>query len=95
MPRDILGRRTKSSFLAASMDQRLQADAISHIQRAHSFRAVELMCRERQQIDRRGIHVKRDFAGALDRVGVKDCACLMGNVRQFIDSLHRSHHVVR
>jgi hypothetical protein len=42
-----------------------------HVESADTFRAIELVRRERQQIDRHRVDVERDLADRLRRIGVE------------------------
>src|SRR5262249_28125433 len=70
-PYDVLGARAAVALLAAAVQERLQARSAADVQRADSLGPVELVRRNREQIDTEGIYVYRQAAGALYRVGVE------------------------
>ena len=52
--RHVLRPRAKAALLAPAVDQRRDLDALAHPQRADALRAVELVRREREEIDTEG-----------------------------------------
>ena len=65
------------------------------VERAHTFRPVQLVRRQREQIHAQAIHIERNLACSLHRVGVKQHAVQFGEVSEFLDRLQRSYHVIR
>ena len=61
---DIFGRRAQAALLAAAVDDRRKLNALAHKKRADALGAVELVRRERQQIDRRGAHIEGELPAA-------------------------------
>jgi len=71
-----------------------QGDAVADVQGADPLGAVELMGRDRQQIDAQGAHIQRKLAGGLHSVGVHQRAVGMGSGGDVRQGLHRADFVV-
>ena len=56
---------------------------------------MQLVRRERQQIDAEILHIDRDLADRLNRIGVKRDAMGVGDLCQFADRLQRTDDIVR
>ena len=69
--RHILGAAAPSALLMATANQRLVFDALAYIERADSLWPVQLVARQRQEIDLRRFHVDRQLSDRLHRIGVK------------------------
>ena len=65
--------RAQPALLTAAVDQRPQPERrlAPHVQRTDAFRAVDLVRRERQQVDVHRFDVERQLAGALRCIDVK------------------------
>ena len=75
--RHVLGARAAVALVLAAGDDRQQARAALDPQRAGALRAVELVRRQRQQVDAERPHVDRNLAGRLHGVGVQQRAVLV------------------
>ena len=64
-------------------------------ERADAFRSVELVRGDREQIDAQRLHVDRDLARRLHRIGMQQRAVLVRDRRELRDRLNRSDLVVR
>ena len=91
---DVLGAAAAIALVLAAGHGRHQARAPADPQRAGSFRAVELVRRERQQIHAKRAHVDRDLSHRLHRVGVEEGAVLVRDRREVGDRLDRADLVV-
>ena len=86
---DVERARAHAALLTAAVELRRQAHARvagAHVQRADALRAVDLVRREREQIDAHRLDVDRDLAGALRRVGVEEDALLLGDLADLVRS---------
>ncbi len=83
--------------MSAAIDLRHQLHARilpPHIQRAHAFRAIKLMRRNRREIDIVLNHIERHLADGLHRVGVEEHAALMAQRANLADGLQHANLVV-
>ncbi|KOT06413.1 hypothetical protein DM77_1168 [Burkholderia mallei] len=81
--------------MACAVNQRLEPDSLSNVERADALRRVELVTGDRQQIDAERIDVGRDLADRLGRVRVKPDAVLAGDRADILDRLNGAGFVVR
>ena len=88
--------RAQAVLLAAAVDQRLEAERrlATHVQRADALRAVDLVRRERQQVDVHRLDDQRQLAGALRGVDVERDAALAADRADGGDVLHDADLVV-
>ena len=96
-PRDgrhVLGTRPATPLLPAAGRGRDQPPAAPHPERAGALRPVELVGRQRQQIDAETLHVDRDLADRLHGVRVEQRALRMRDRRQLRNRLDRADLVV-
>ena len=94
MAGDVLGAGAAVALVLAAGDRRLHPRAALDPERAGALRAVELVRRQRQQVDAERTHVDRDLSRRLHGVGVHQRAVLVRNGRQLADWLNRSDLVV-
>ena len=92
--RDILGRGAQAALLAAAKHDRRKPSFLPHVQGANTFGTMQLVCREREQINLQASDVERDFASGLHCVGVEQDSMQLGQVGEFLDRLDRAHDVV-
>ena len=92
--RHVLGARAAAALLPPAGDRRDQAHAALDPQRAGALGPVELVTRDRQQVDAERAHVDRNLAGALHRVGVKQRAALVRDRGELRDRLDGADLVV-
>ena len=90
----VLGAGAAIALLPAAGHERQQPHALAQPQRADAFRSVELVRRDRQQIDAQRLHVDRNLAGGLHRVGVKQRTVRLGDRGELRDRLNRADLVV-
>ena len=79
----------------AAGEQRLHPRTAFDPQRTGAFRAVELVRRERQQVDAEGAYIHGNFACRLHRIGVQQRSTRMGDRRQLSNWLNGADLVVR
>ncbi len=72
--RDVLGAAAAGALLPAAVNQRLELEAPAHIERSDALGPMQLVRRERQEIDRAALEMDRLAPGRLHGVGVKDRA---------------------
>ena len=94
-PGNILGTGTPLPLLAAAMDQVLDPDAFSDVERPGTLGTVELVGGEREQVDILCLHVNGDIPDSLDGIGVEVHLVLLCNCRQFPDRFDGADLVVR
>jgi len=92
---DVLGAGAPAALLAAAEDERLEAHAVSHVQRADAFRSLELVRRKRQRVHAKLFDVDRDVTDRLHGVGVEQRAVGVRDRSELRDGLHRSDLVIR
>src|SRR4051812_7945733 len=92
--RDVLGCRAKAALLSAAEDDGRELHTLSDVKRSYAFRTMQLVRRERKQINLQTIHIQRNLSAGLHRVGVKQHSVKLGEVGQFLDRLNRSDDVV-
>ena len=93
--RHVLGAGAAVALVLAAGQDRLHPRAALDPQRAGALRAVELVRRQRQQIDAERAHVDRNLAGRLHGVGVHQRAVLVRDRGELGDRLNRADLVVR
>ncbi len=69
--------------------------AAANVQRADTLRPIDLMAGERQHIDVVLLHIDRNLAHSLHRVGVEDDALLVAELADLGDRLNHADLVVR
>ena len=93
--RDVFGSGAAAAFVLPAGEDRPHPRAAPDPERAGAFRAVELVRRQRQQIDAERLDVDRDLAHRLHGVGVHERAVLVCDRGQFRDRLDGADLVVR
>ena len=93
--RHVLGAGAAVALVLAAGEDRLHPRAALDPERARALRPVELVRRERQQIDAERAHVDRNLADRLHGVGVHQRAALVRDRRELRDRLNRADLVVR
>src|SRR3990170_4207803 len=84
-----------SGLMARAVDKRLEADAAADVQGAHALRRVELVARDRQEVDAELVDPGHDLADRLCGVGVEQDAAFAGDRAHSLDRLDRPDLVVR
>ena len=79
---------------AARQDGR-EPDPAPDPERARPLWSVELVARQREQVDAERPDIDRNLASGLDRIGMKERAVRVRDAGQFVDRLHRADLVVR
>jgi hypothetical protein len=69
---DCFSSRTASLFLTAADDERRKFYSVANVERADAFRRVELVARNREEINRPVLSVERNLPDGLDAIHVKD-----------------------
>ena len=80
--------------MARAVEQGRQLHARPDVEGADALGRVELVPGDGQQVDAQVIHVHRDLADGLGRVGVHQRAVAMGDLGQLSDGLDGAHLVV-
>ena len=91
----VLGARDKAALLTAAVYQRLELNAVLHIQHAGAARAAEFMTGERQHVDAHLLYVDVHMADCLHRVGVELCTDRMRQLGDLLERLNGADLVVR
>ena len=79
--------RTQSALLAAAREQRNDAHAAAHVQRADALGAVQLVRGQAHEIDAERRHVERDLSGGLGGIGVQENTALLTDFGDLGDRL--------
>ena len=90
----VLRAGNQAALLTAAVYQRLQGDALLHIQHAGAARTAELMTGQGQHVDAHLLYVDVHVADSLNRVGVELCANRMRQLGNLLDRLNRADFVV-
>ena len=80
--RHVLGARAHALLVAAARDDRLQLDALVDDQRAHAFRAVDLVRRDAHRVHVERAEIDFDLAQRLHGVGVHPRAAPLAPARR-------------
>src|SRR6185369_3961293 len=88
--------RANAGFLTAAVDQRLETERrlATYVQRADTFRSINLVGREREQVDVHRLDVQRQLAGALRGIDVKCDATLAADRADCCDVLHDTDLII-
>src|SRR5439155_26121410 len=89
-----LGSGAPAQFMAGAVNQWLQLDTASDIERANTFRGVELVASDREQIDAELVDLGRDLSNRLRCVRMKADPMLPRDRADFLDRLDRADLVV-
>ena len=76
------------------MQQRLNGDAGTNIQRPRAFGAVNLVGGQREQVCARSVHSDGQLAEGLDGVRMQPCTASMDNIGDFAQGLDRADFIV-
>ena len=82
------------SFLLAAGEKFLDANAVSHIQHAHTLGAVKLVCGHGKQVDAQILDVVLDRARCLNCVRMEQNAVIVRDLAKFFDRLDSAYFVV-
>ena len=93
--RRILRSRSQSAFMTGTKQAWLERYSVSHKQGANAFRGVELVPRDRQQIDPQRIDRDADLADTLGRIRVQENIPGLTQLRDFTNRLECADFVVR
>ena len=93
--RNVLGAGAPVTFVLAAGQDRVHSCAALDPQRAGSLRSIELVGRQREEIDAECSNIDGNLADRLHGVGVKHGVTLVRDGRQFRDRLNRANLVVR
>ncbi|OQC18642.1 MAG: hypothetical protein BWX70_03456 [Verrucomicrobia bacterium ADurb.Bin070] len=86
--RHVFRAAAPSVLLMAAQHEGFESRAAPQVEDANAFGRVQLVSGDRKHVDRQALHVDRQFARDLHRVGVDDGARLLGDLD---DLLHREH----
>src|SRR3954447_25420675 len=59
------------AFLRASIQERREFCPFADIEGTDALRTINLMCREREQVNTKRVHINWDFSRGLDGIGMK------------------------
>jgi len=90
-----LGAGAPSVLVPGAVDEGLEPDTATHVERADPLRRAELVARDREQVDAELRDAHRDLPHRLRRIAVEECARLVRDVRARRDRLDRADLVVR
>ena len=93
--RHVLRTGAPARLLPPAEDDRGKDDSAADVEQPNAFGAVELMRRDREQIDVERSHVDSQPAWSRDRVAVKENASAAGELGKVGDRLYGSDLVVR
>ena len=93
--RDILRARTLAPLLRAALNEGCKRNAFSGIQDAHTLGSVELVGRQREQVNVLLLHVNGKMARCLYRVCVEQDSMLLRNGADLLDGLNGSNLIIR
>ena len=88
----------QAALVAAAVEQRFEPDvrlAAADVQGADALGAVHLVGRQAEQVDAHVVHVERDFARRLHRVGVEQHAASLAQPADVADRLERADLIIR
>src|SRR5438105_2874885 len=84
----------RPAFVLGSVDQRLERCPGPDVERADSFRGVQLVAGQREQVDPQFVDGRPDFADRLRGIGVHRDPALSRERRDLLDRLERPDLVV-
>ncbi len=90
----ILGARTEPALLFSAVDERIDDDALLHVQGADALRSVDLVPGEREEVDVQLLHVDRNPADRLRGVRMEEHAATVCDPHQVRYRLDRAGLVV-
>ena len=93
--RGVFRARAPAALLSAAINQRLERDALFHVQRAYAARAAELVRGQRKHVDAHLLHVDVHMADRLHGIRVELCADRMGERGDLLQRLDGADLVVR
>ncbi len=91
------GAGTHATFMSAPIHLGGDPDPripLSHVKRADSLGAINLVSRERHQVDPHVLHIDGNLADSLCRVAVKENTLLFGDLPDLFDRVDRTNFVV-
>src|SRR5579863_7665869 len=94
---DIQRAGAHAAFVAAAIDDcgKLNARvAAPNVERADTFRAINLMCGNGQQVDVVFLHVHGNLADSLHAIGCEEDAMFLGDFADFLDRVDDANFVV-
>src|SRR6267154_377593 len=89
-----LGSGAPPALVPGPVNERFERDATAYKQRADTLGRVKLVSGDREQIDAEPIHVSRNLADRLSRVGVEKDTMFAGDARALLNRLDGAHLVV-
>src|SRR5712692_332376 len=93
-PRDILGSGTARAFMASAVKHRFQQRPLADIQCADTLRRVNLVAGNCQEVAANLVHINRNLARTLNRIGVEVHVGCGSNFSDLFDRLHYTSFVV-
>src|SRR5690349_2045670 len=91
---DIFGAGAETALVMAAVQKLLESRAAADVQSADAFWRVELVSREREQIDAEFFDVNGKLSGGLNGVGVEIDVVLRGDAADFLERLNGAEFVV-
>src|SRR5918993_655525 len=91
----VLCAASPALLLAATFLLKLEQRSPAYVEQADTFGSVELVSRQREQIDAESVDVQWQGAGRLHGVGMKRNAAVAGNRGNVLERLNRTRLIVR